>query len=321
MADIDLKTLTPDTSLPTTGFLFGADSQATASPSVYSTQAVATTLLGSTSLTGATLTADAPVLNLAQTWNNVAVTFTGIKFNATDTTSAAASLLMDLQVGAVSKFNVTKTGAAYGTLIGSTTATFGISATTGIGFFSSNRMSVLADGQVAMFFGSNQNVVANGRSLSFESAASGAGDTFITRKAAASLRFGSADAASPVAQTLSVQSVVAGTSNTVGQNFTINGSQSTGSGVGGSIIFQTAAANSGGGATIQNTLATAMVIDSVKTVRLGTGYTVATLPAAGTAGRRTYVTDALAPTFLGVLTGGGAIVSPVFDNGTAWVSA
>lgn len=42
MADIDLKTETPDTTLPATGFLFGADSQASASPSVYSTSAVAT---------------------------------------------------------------------------------------------------------------------------------------------------------------------------------------------------------------------------------------------------------------------------------------
>lgn len=50
------------------------------------------------------------------------------------------------------------------------------------------------------------------------------------------------------------------------------------------------------------------------------GYTVATLPAAGTAGRRAHVTDATAPTFLGALTGGGAVVCPVFDNGTAWVS-
>lgn len=49
-------------------------------------------------------------------------------------------------------------------------------------------------------------------------------------------------------------------------------------------------------------------------------YTVATLPAAGTAGRTAYVTDATAPTYLGVLTGGGAVKAPVFDNGTAWVS-
>lgn len=52
-----------------------------------------------------------------------------------------------------------------------------------------------------------------------------------------------------------------------------------------------------------------------------TGYTVGTLPAAGTAGRRAYVTDATAPTYLGALTGGGAVVCPVFDNGAAWVSA
>lgn len=50
-------------------------------------------------------------------------------------------------------------------------------------------------------------------------------------------------------------------------------------------------------------------------------YTVATLPAAGTAGRRVYVTDALAPMFLTALTGGGAVVCPAFDNGTAWVAA
>jgi len=110
MADIDLKTLTPDTSLPTTGYLFGADSQATANPSVYSTQTVATTLLGSTSLTGDTLTASAPVLNLAQTWNNAAVTFKGVVVNATDTTSAAASLLIDLQITGTSKFSVKKDG-------------------------------------------------------------------------------------------------------------------------------------------------------------------------------------------------------------------
>jgi hypothetical protein len=51
------------------------------------------------------------------------------------------------------------------------------------------------------------------------------------------------------------------------------------------------------------------------------GYTVATLPAAGVAGRKAYVTDATLPTYLGALVGGGAVSCPVFDNGTAWVSA
>ena len=48
-------------------------------------------------------------------------------------------------------------------------------------------------------------------------------------------------------------------------------------------------------------------------------YTVATLPA-GTQGDTAYVTDAVSPTYLGTLTGGGSVVCPVFFNGTAWVS-
>lgn len=51
------------------------------------------------------------------------------------------------------------------------------------------------------------------------------------------------------------------------------------------------------------------------------GFTVAGLPAAGIVGRRAHVTDQNgAPTFLGALTGGGAIKCPVFDNGVAWVA-
>ena len=49
-------------------------------------------------------------------------------------------------------------------------------------------------------------------------------------------------------------------------------------------------------------------------------YTVATLPT-GTQGDRAYVTDATTPTYLGTLTGGGAVKCPVFYNGSAWVSA
>lgn len=49
-------------------------------------------------------------------------------------------------------------------------------------------------------------------------------------------------------------------------------------------------------------------------------YTVSGLPAAGSAGRTAYVTDATAPTYLGTLIGGGTTGTPVVDNGTAWVS-
>lgn len=49
------------------------------------------------------------------------------------------------------------------------------------------------------------------------------------------------------------------------------------------------------------------------------GYTVAGLPA-GTQGDTAFVTDALAPAFLTAVVGGGAIVTPVFFDGTNWVS-
>lgn len=48
-------------------------------------------------------------------------------------------------------------------------------------------------------------------------------------------------------------------------------------------------------------------------------YTVATLPT-GVQGDTAYVTDATAPTYLGTLTGGGAVTCPVFYNGTNWIT-
>jgi len=60
-----------------------------------------------------TLTTSAPGLNLTQTWNAGGVTFTGLKSNITNTASAAASLLLDLQVGAASKFKVDTAGVLY----------------------------------------------------------------------------------------------------------------------------------------------------------------------------------------------------------------
>ena len=49
------------------------------------------------------------------------------------------------------------------------------------------------------------------------------------------------------------------------------------------------------------------------------GYTVATLPA-GTQGDTAFVTDALAPTFLAAVVGGGTVVTPVFYDGTNWTA-
>jgi hypothetical protein len=49
------------------------------------------------------------------------------------------------------------------------------------------------------------------------------------------------------------------------------------------------------------------------------GYTVASLPA-GVLGARAFVTDAVSPTFLGTLVGGGSSFCPVVYNGTAWIA-
>ena len=77
-----------------------------------------------------------------------------------------------------------------------------------------------------------------------------------------------ADAATAVAQTISVQSVVAGTTNTAGANLSINGSQGTGTGAGGSLLLRTAPAGSSG--TAQNALVTAVAITSAGNVGIGT---------------------------------------------------
>lgn len=63
---------------------------------------------------------------------------------------------------------------------------------------------------------------------------------------------------------------------------------------------------------------TAPTVVSTGVVRLK-GYTVATLPA-GTQGDMCFVTDALAPTFLAALVGGGAVVTKAFYDGTNWVA-
>jgi hypothetical protein len=182
--------------------------------------------------TRGTVTVSSPVIDAAQTWNDGAVTFTGLKFNVVSDTSASGSLLMDLQVGGVSQFSIRKDGKV------------------GIGKPTSASFSIDAFGAIqASQFAVSQNTGA----FYFS-------DTFLTRRAAANFRFGLADAAAPVAQTLSVQSVVAGTTNIAGANLTITGSQGTGTGAGGSIIFQVAPAGSSG--TAQNALATALTIAS-----------------------------------------------------------
>ena len=65
------------------------------------------------------------------------------------------------------------------------------------------------------------------------------------------------------------------------------------------------------------------ILDQLKTSGIQpplTNYTVATLPSAVTSGvgARSFVTNALTPTFGSTVVGGGAVVVPVYSDGTNW---
>ena len=84
-------------------------------------------------VSGGTVTTTAtPFLSIAGTWNDAGTTHTGVKVNITDTASASGSLLMDLQVGGVSKFSISKAGNT--AISGSFSAAGGFYVTNKLGF-------------------------------------------------------------------------------------------------------------------------------------------------------------------------------------------
>jgi hypothetical protein len=216
------------------------------------------------------------IYDLVDSWNSSGTTFTAIKMNVTDTQSSASSLLMDLQVGSASRFKVAKdaqvsltnniaAGPSFflsgfaGNSIRYGMGTLGITgANYDTGYFR------LDNGSGGLYFAASTNATflidpINSR-IGFGSGSAATFDLFLGRRGAANLRLGAADAAVPVAQTLSVQSVATGTANTAGANFTIAGSQGTGTGAGGSIIFQVAPATTNG--STPNTLTNALTINA-----------------------------------------------------------
>lgn len=159
--------------------------------------------------------------------------------------------------------------------------------------------------------------VTNGHEIGWSSTsvAGTSNDTKMTRKAAATIQHGAADAASPVAQAVTMQSVVAGTSNTAGQNFTLSGSVGTGTGVGGSLLFKVARAGSTG--TTQNTLTTAFTIDGTSGAPIFPSFTFATLPTPPSNGAMVYCSDCVGGTFDASAAGSGSGTNVLYENG-AW---
>lgn len=145
--------------------------------------------------------------------------------------------------------------------IGSPSLTFANSP--GYGFYrrSSSAIAVVAGGNRLFGFGSPgaELVFANDIKVGWSADTDvTAHDLTLARKAAADLRQGSSDSATPVAQTFSVQN--ASGANVSGADRKIVGSQSTGTGTGGAIVFQTSPA--GASSSTANPLVTALTIDS-----------------------------------------------------------
>lgn len=91
----------------------------------------ATLSTGLTTTQGTLTTTVTPYINHTATWNDGATIHQGILSNVTNTASSAASKLIDLQVGGVTQFNVTRAGA--GTFAGGVSVSGPITAAVGAG--------------------------------------------------------------------------------------------------------------------------------------------------------------------------------------------
>ena len=128
-----------------------------------------------------TLTADAPALDLTQTWNNSGVTFTGLKFNAVSTDSASGSLLMDLQVGGTSQFKVTKSGAF-------TFGSFGVAGLNGMQYSGGAlTLSRQASGTTTVTLDAESNSITTGTLITSNGALNFTSDLLLRRDAANTL--------------------------------------------------------------------------------------------------------------------------------------
>lgn len=201
-------------------------------------------------LTGGTVTTSNPLISATQTWNAGAVTFTGLFLNVTSTASAAASLLMNLQVGGTTALSVRKDGS--------------ITCMSGGGYFSALG-SVLYLGSNGANFGGelmlnwSAAVVAVKSSFAYawssDSTSYGTRDLFLVRKAAATLQLGQ-DAAGVTNQTFTAANRI--TSDGVGANLTIAPGNGRGD-VGGTLYLATYSTE---GAGTPGTLTNRLSIDT-----------------------------------------------------------
>lgn len=295
----------------TTGNGFEFSSSSVTSGSVLS--------IASTSTAGAT---GMEALNIAVSGANgsTAQTITGGRISVTNTngtsgTNVALELTASGATTANTALNVTAGIITTGVGSAGVPSITGSTTTTGLRF-AGNLVVFDASGVDTGTIDSTGFTLRALASLGYNIGSSGvsSADVFLTRAGAANWRLGVADAAAPVAQTLSVQNVIGGTTDTAGAAWTFTGSRSTGTGAGGSLIFQTSPA-AGSTASTQNALVTAFTINSAgHLIAAGTAPTITSgfgtspsIAGADHAGRVTVGTGGIAST--GVVTFGKAFAT------------
>ena len=264
-------------------------------------------------------------LSLTQTWNDAAVTFTGLQVNVTDTASNAASLLMDLRVGGVSRASVRKDGRIFGD------ANTALSLSGGFLNFHSFGATTLTMGARTLTVGLAGTYTGE---VSLQSSAGGS--SLITSDAANTLaqRNGNAAQESRIYGTYTGATNFERLSlkyNAADTAFQIGTEKGSAGGVAQPLQFRTdsttrMAITTAGSVGIGTTSpASKLDVDgSIKasgTIQTG-GYLFANLPTSPTTGMRAYITDgADIPLFMANAAGGGSTVTPVFYNGTNWINA
>jgi hypothetical protein len=264
------------------------------------------------------------IYNLADTWGDGATTFTAIKMNVTDTASASASLLMDMQVGGASKAKIAKTGmltingASFavptpdaGTLIHLNGSGTGAQTRVLVDTISTNTRSIFAMRRARDAGSGVPGAVQSGDQLGAFFTFGYDGTTF-TSSSRAGFTFECTENWSATNQ-----------GTRVGITTTLNTTTSAASRFYFQNGFWTVSATGGdqGADTINASsyYANGNIIADTNGLVRTRSYTAATLPAATSiAGARAFVSDANATTFASVVAGGGANGVPVYSDGTNW---
>lgn len=252
------------------------------------------TFPGPFTVAAGTATANTPALNVTQTWNNAAVTFTGWRFNVTDTASNAASLLMDLQVGGGSRFSVTKSGTVNINLPATNTSALNVTAGGGGVIASFNQVAIQSTGSSVTFGTTNFGPFTIGSIGTGQTVIAGSTNNPIVLAPLFNI---TEQRNGTNAQTFRVYNTFTDASNyeRLSVDWTSNVAyiRPQNAGTGSARLF----------------------------VPVTGSTTVASLPAAATAGAgaRAFVTDATVTIFASTVVGGGANAVPVVSNGTNWI--